>query len=143
MFNQTGSSPTGGQWCPAPHLKSLPPYFTFGPPVAAYIQYYILKMRPHFCFFAPPSGFWPPLLLNLGDGPATRDEISQPSRPISPRAATGHNNKLQRYSADFPSLSATNSDLELTLIINMDLPSVHTTRFDSNPSEERTAKFRS
>ena len=41
-----GSSPAGGQWCPAPH-------FTFGPLVAAYIQYSVLKMWP-------PSGFCPP-----------------------------------------------------------------------------------
>ena len=129
---------------PGPPFEIAAPLFHVWPPgCCIHPILYFLKMRPHFCFFAPPSGFWPPLLLNLGDGPATRDEISQPSRPISPRAATGHNNKLQRYSADFPSLSATNSDLELTLIINMDLPSVHTTRFDSNPSEERTAKFRS
>ena len=55
---------------PAPHLKSVPLHFTFGSPVAAYIQYCILKLWP-------PSGFWPlflafgpPLLLNPGDGPA-------------------------------------------------------------------------
>jgi len=35
----------------------VPPHFTFGPPVATYIQYCILKM-------------WLPLLLNPGDGPA-------------------------------------------------------------------------
>ena len=42
-------------------------------------------------------------------------------------------NKLQRYSADFPSLSSTNSDfvLTLTLIINTDLLSVPTTRIQS------------
>ena len=44
----------GGQWCPAPHLKFVPPHFTFGPLVAAYIQYSILKMCP------PTSGFWSP-----------------------------------------------------------------------------------
>ena len=31
-----------------------PPYFTFGPLVAAYIQYSIFKMRPPFWFLAPP-----------------------------------------------------------------------------------------
>ena len=37
-----------------------------------------------------------------------------------------HNNKLQPYSADFPSLSSTNCDFELTftLVINMDFLSV-------------------
>ena len=34
-------------WCPAPHLKSVPPHFTFAPLVVAYIQYSILKMCPH------------------------------------------------------------------------------------------------
>jgi len=58
----------GGKWGPSPHLESVPPHFTFGPPVVAYIQYCILKMCP------PPSGFWPPLLLNTGDGPARNKE---------------------------------------------------------------------
>jgi len=100
MFNHTGSSPAGGQWCPAPHLKSVPPHSTFGPPVAAYIQYCILKMWSPFCFFAPPSGFWHQLLLNLGDGPATSGEILKPSRPISPRAATEKNDFVS--GEDFP-----------------------------------------
>ena len=43
-----------------PYLKSVPPHFTFGPPVAAFIQYCIVKMWTPFCFFAPPSGFWSP-----------------------------------------------------------------------------------
>ena len=53
---------------------ALPPFeigtlhFTFGPPVAAYIQYCILKISLPFWFWAPPSGFWPPLLLHPGDG---------------------------------------------------------------------------
>jgi len=51
-----------------PHLKSVPPHFTFGPLVATYIHYCIFKMWPLFWFLAPPSGFWPPLLLNPGDG---------------------------------------------------------------------------
>jgi len=48
-----------------PHLRSVPPHFTFGPPVATYIQYCILKMwppllvfDPSFWFLAPPSSFW-------------------------------------------------------------------------------------
>ena len=49
--------------------------------------------------------------------------------------ATCHHNKLQQYSADFPSLSSTNSgfELTLTLIIITDFPSVATTHVDSNP----------
>jgi len=35
---------SGGKWCRAPHLKSVPPHFTFDLPVVAYIQYCILKM---------------------------------------------------------------------------------------------------
>jgi len=80
---------SGGPVVPGLPFEIGGPHFTFGPPVAAYIQYCILKMSP-LLFFAPPSGFWAPLLLNLGDGPATRYEISQPSRPISPRAATAN-----------------------------------------------------
>jgi len=44
------------------HLKSVPPHFRFGPPVAAHIQYCILKMCP------PPSGFWPPCCYILATG---------------------------------------------------------------------------
>ena len=51
------------------HLKSVPPHFTFGPPVVVYIQYCILKMWPPFWFLAPLFGSWPLLLLNPGDGP--------------------------------------------------------------------------
>jgi len=58
------------QRCPAPQFKSVPPHFTVGLLVAAYIQYSIFKMWPPFWFQAPPFGFWPPLLLNPGDGPA-------------------------------------------------------------------------
>ena len=59
----SGMSPAGGQWCSAPHLKSVPPPFTFGPLVAAYIQYSIFKMWPPFLVFGPP------LVLYPGDGP--------------------------------------------------------------------------
>jgi len=50
-----GPSPAGDQWCPAPQLKSVLPHFTFGPPVATYIQYCILKMLPPFLVFGPPA----------------------------------------------------------------------------------------
>ena len=64
-----GSSPAGGLVVPGPPvLKSLPPHFTFGPSVAAYFQHCILKMCPLLVLATPP-GFWPPLLLNPGDGP--------------------------------------------------------------------------
>jgi len=55
---------------PVPPFEIDAPPFTFGPPVAEYIQYCNLKMWPPFWFLAPPSGFWPALLLNPGDGPA-------------------------------------------------------------------------
>jgi len=63
-----GSSPAGGQWCPHPHLKSVPPHFTFSPLVATYIQYSILKMCPPLLVLAPPSGFWPPCCYILATG---------------------------------------------------------------------------
>ena len=46
----------------------------------------------------------------------------------------GHNKKLQRYRADFPSLSSTNYDFELTLtlVINTDFLSVPKTRIVSD-----------
>jgi len=47
---------SGGPVVPVPHLKSVPPHFTFGPPVAAYINTVFLKCDP-------PSGFWPLLLV--------------------------------------------------------------------------------
>ena len=40
-WSTQGRRQRGSQWCLAPHLKSVPPHFTFGPPVAAYIQYCI------------------------------------------------------------------------------------------------------
>ena len=50
----------GGQWCPAPPLFEIcTPHFTFGPPVAAYIQYCILKMCNPLLVFSP-SWFLPP-----------------------------------------------------------------------------------
>ena len=50
-----------------------------------------------------------------------------------------HNNKLQRYSANFFSLSPTISDFELTLtlIIKTDLLFVPTTPIDADISEVR------
>jgi len=45
-----------------PHLKYVPPHFTFGPLAAAYIQYSIFKMWPPLLVFGPP-------LLSPGDGP--------------------------------------------------------------------------
>jgi len=62
-----GRRQRGYQWCPPPPFEICTPHFTFGPLVAAYIQYSIFKMWPPFCFLAPPSDFWPPLLLNPGN----------------------------------------------------------------------------
>jgi len=53
----------GGSGARPSHLKSVPPHFTFGPLVAAYIQYSVSKM----CL---PLWFLAPLLLNPGDEPA-------------------------------------------------------------------------
>jgi len=51
-----GRRQRGASGARPPHLKSVPPHFTFGPPVAAYIQYCILKIWS-------PSVFWPLLLV--------------------------------------------------------------------------------
>jgi len=59
---------SGGPVVPGPHMKSVPHHFTFGTPVAAYIQYCILKMWPPFLVLAPPSGFWPPCCQILAKG---------------------------------------------------------------------------
>jgi len=48
---------------PAPPFEICDPLFHVCPLVAAYIQYSIKNV-------APPSGFWPLLLLNRGDGPS-------------------------------------------------------------------------
>jgi len=50
----SGPSPAGGSGARPLHLKSV--HFTFGPPVAAYIQYCIKNVPPL-------SGFWPLLLV--------------------------------------------------------------------------------
>ena len=72
----TGPSPAGGSVVPGPpHLKSVPPNFTFGPPVAAYIQYCIFKMWPPLLVFGPSFWFLAPLLLNPGDGPGVQSYI--------------------------------------------------------------------
>jgi len=41
-----GRRQRGGQWCPAPAFEICAPHFRFGPLVAAYIQYRILKIGP-------------------------------------------------------------------------------------------------
>ena len=62
---ETGPSPAGGQVVPGPPFEICGPHFTFGPLVAAYIQYSILKMWH-------PSGFWAPPAAKPGDGPGLR-----------------------------------------------------------------------
>jgi len=55
-----GSSPAGRPVVPGPPFEIGASHFTFGSPVAAYIQYCILKMCPPFWFLAPHFVFWPP-----------------------------------------------------------------------------------
>jgi len=62
-YCESGRRQRGGQWCPVPPFEIGAPHFMFGPPVAAYIQYCILKMwppllvfGPSFSFLAPPAG---------------------------------------------------------------------------------------
>jgi len=64
----TGPSPAGGPVVPGTPFEIGAPHLTFGPPVAAYIQYCILKMWPPFWFWAPPFGFCPPCCYILAPG---------------------------------------------------------------------------
>jgi len=66
-----------------PHLKPVPPHFTFGPPVATYIQYCILEMWSPLSVFGP-SWFLTPLVLNPGHGPARNTLNALPSINKSP-----------------------------------------------------------
>jgi len=91
-----------------PHLKSVPPLFHVWPPGCCIHPILYLKKWPPFCFLPLHLVFGPPLLLNLGDGPATRDEILQSSRPISPRVATG-NTYLQMPVLEVRTLMKTSS----------------------------------
>jgi len=57
-----GRGQRGGSGALPPHLKSVPPHFTFSLLVATYIQYCILKMwlpllvfGPSFWLLAPPA----------------------------------------------------------------------------------------
>jgi len=81
-----GPLPAGGQWCPAPHLKYVPP-FHVNPLVVTYILHSILKMWP-------PSDFWPPLLLNPGDRPVwptEQFEFESPALEYYPHAQNNTN----------------------------------------------------
>jgi len=64
-----GPSPAEGPVVPDPHLKSAPPRFRVWP-TGCYIHpiLYFKNVAP-LRFLAPPFGFWPPLLLNPGNGP--------------------------------------------------------------------------
>jgi len=53
----------GGSGARPPHMKSVPPISRFVPRLLHTSNTVFLKC-------APPSGFWPPLLLNPGGGPA-------------------------------------------------------------------------
>jgi len=88
---------SGGQWCPAPPFVIGAPPFHVWPPGCCIHPILYFKNVPPFLFFCPSIWFLALLLLNLGDGPATRDEISQPCRPISPRAATVLTDDASQY----------------------------------------------
>jgi len=57
---RTRAVASGGASGALPPFEIGAPHLTFDPPVAAYIQYCILKMWPPFWFLAPLFGFWPP-----------------------------------------------------------------------------------
>jgi len=46
---------SGESVVPGPPFEIGTPHFTFGPPVAAYIQYSILEMWPPLLVFGPPA----------------------------------------------------------------------------------------
>jgi len=52
-----------------PHLKSVPPISRLTHRLLHTSNTVFKKCGPPFWFLVPPSGFWPPLLLNPGDGP--------------------------------------------------------------------------
>ena len=60
-----------GAVVPGPPFEIGSPHFSFGPPLTAYIQYYILKIWPPLLAFGPSFCYLAPLLLNPGDGPGS------------------------------------------------------------------------
>ena len=64
IYCSQGRRQRGVSGGPGPPFKTCAPHFTFGPLVAAYIQYSIFKMWPPFWFLAHPSGFWPPAAIS-------------------------------------------------------------------------------
>ena len=69
QVGKQGHRQWGGSGTRPPHLKFVSPHFTFGPLVAGYVQYSILKMWPPLLGFCPSYWFLAPLLLNPVDGP--------------------------------------------------------------------------
>ena len=74
---------TAGEPVVTPHLKSVPPHFTFDPSVAAYIQYCIWNLWPLLPVFGPSVCFLAPLLLNPGNGPGPELCFSTSQQPMS------------------------------------------------------------
>ena len=58
-----------GQWCPTPPFEIGAPPFHVRPSGCCIHPILYIKNVPPFWFMAPPSGFYPPLLLNTGDWP--------------------------------------------------------------------------
>jgi len=58
---EPSTAPAGGQWCPAPHLTSMPP-ISFLAPRLLYSSNITFKK----C--CSPCGLWSPLVRNPGDG---------------------------------------------------------------------------
>jgi len=55
----------GGQWCLAPFWNWCPPFHVWPTGCCIHPILYLKNL-------APPSGFWPLLLLNPGDGPVNK-----------------------------------------------------------------------
>jgi len=70
-----GRRQRGVQWWPAPICNRCPPISCLASRLLHTSNTVFLKCGPPFWFLAPP-GFWLPLLLNPGDGPALILSIS-------------------------------------------------------------------
>jgi len=50
-----GRRQRGGQWCPAPHLKSVPPFHVWPPDCCIHPTPHLKNLAPPFWFLAPPA----------------------------------------------------------------------------------------
>jgi len=71
-----GRRQRGGQWWPASPFKiGAPPFHVWPTGCCIHPVLYFKNVPPPFWFSAPPSVFWPSLLLNSGDGPGCKSDV--------------------------------------------------------------------